>query len=127
MDQAIWKRLAGTFGDVATDLEKDWQRIWWIMSSICVTVLWVQRTRVVFHGEELTLERSAKELRSTILRQLRALTKRERSQPHTKIRGTKLQLCLELLTVPTGEALKDWHHLQPRRAFRLQVVSSLCQ
>ncbi|KAE8981596.1 hypothetical protein PR003_g12314 [Phytophthora rubi] len=51
------------------------KRIWYILTSVCVTTLWIQRNRVVFQQEEVTVEGSVQEFWTTGMRQLTALTK----------------------------------------------------
>ncbi|KAG6954437.1 hypothetical protein JG688_00012341, partial [Phytophthora aleatoria] len=79
--------------------------LWWLMSSKCVTVLWLQQNQVMHEGVELMQASCTQELRQTIFRQLRALR---------KIRGAKLKLCLELLEVSPREApQQEMGRMQP--------------
>ncbi|KAG6953718.1 hypothetical protein JG687_00012230 [Phytophthora cactorum] len=79
--------------------------LWWLMSSKCVTALWLQQNQVMHEGVELMQASCTQELRQTIFRQLRALR---------KIRGAKLKLCLELLEVSPREApQQEMGRMQP--------------
>uniref|UniRef100_M4BML1 RxLR effector candidate protein n=1 Tax=Hyaloperonospora arabidopsidis (strain Emoy2) TaxID=559515 RepID=M4BML1_HYAAE len=60
---------------------------------ICVTTLWIQRNRVVFQREDVTLEGSVEEVWKTGMRQLRAVAKREFRRIETEFQGARLLLC----------------------------------
>ncbi|POM79428.1 LOW QUALITY PROTEIN: hypothetical protein PHPALM_2908 [Phytophthora palmivora] len=80
------------FPDDSELILTEWKRIWRILTSVCITCLWMQRNRVVFQKEKITLERSMNEFWTTGMRQIRALAKRLSREPEHQIRGTRLQL-----------------------------------
>ncbi|KAF1774289.1 hypothetical protein GQ600_23020 [Phytophthora cactorum] len=82
LSRTVKTRLQNEFDEEAPVFEHGWKRIWWIMATACITVLWMQRNRVVHHGEEVTVD-------STTLG-LPALAKRERRHLHTKITRHKI-------------------------------------
>jgi len=89
------RRLKTDFPDEDEQVAKQWRRIWHIMSSVCVTSLWIQRNRVIFQHETITIEQSREEFWGTGSRQVQALAKRERRRPDTLLQGTWLLLCCE--------------------------------
>ena len=70
-----------------------WARLWRILSSVCITSLWIQRNQVTFQRGSVTIEGSVKDFWQTGLRQLR-VAKREYRRVDTKIQGARLLLCL---------------------------------
>jgi hypothetical protein len=70
------RRLMEDYPDTEDKLVQQWKRIWHIMRSVCVTVLWMQRNRVIFQHEDITLEQSIQEYWATGIRQVHALGKR---------------------------------------------------
>ena len=49
-----------------------WNRIWHILSSVCITSLWIQRNRVTFEQADVSIAGSVHEFWETGMRQLRA-------------------------------------------------------
>ncbi|EGZ14570.1 hypothetical protein PHYSODRAFT_505967, partial [Phytophthora sojae] len=104
LSSVMQARLQATFTDEVEAYVIEWNRVWWILSSICITVLWIQRNRVTHQQGQVTQQGSKQEFWKTGLQQLRALARRERWHPHTKIQGTRLLLCLGMLARPLQEA-----------------------
>ncbi|EGZ27402.1 hypothetical protein PHYSODRAFT_476982, partial [Phytophthora sojae] len=104
LSSAVRARLRSAFADEVAAYEVEWNRIWWILSSICITVLWKQRNRVAHQGEQVTQHGSQQEFLKIGLQQLRALALRERRRSQTKIQGTRLLLCLGILARQPLEA-----------------------
>jgi hypothetical protein len=90
-------RMRKAYPDDEKEYQDEWRRIWRILSSVCMTSLWIKRNTVVFQQEETTAEASAQEFWVTAMRQLRALAKRERSKPEKQIQGIRLSLCQQVL------------------------------
>lgn len=88
--------IARRFQDDSEAAEKEWKRIWHIMSTVCQTTLWTVRNDVVFRDDHASVSASTARFWDTGLRQLRALTKREHRGADTAIRGARLHACLEL-------------------------------
>ena len=80
-----------------------WTRIWHILSSVCITHLWMQRNRVTFQQEDVTLAGSVHKLWESGMKQLRVIAKRECRRTDTKIQGTYLMLCQRALSRQPGE------------------------
>lgn len=85
-------RLRCVFQDEVAEYEREWKRIWWILSTICVTVLWSQRNRVVHQGSHVTIESSVAAFQATGLRQLRALAKRTMNSADHDTRNASINL-----------------------------------
>jgi hypothetical protein len=79
--------------DEVKEIKQVWHRTWRILVSICITTLWMQRNRVIFHQEEVTAESSVQEFWATGRNQLKAIAMRERRSPDQQIPGTRLHLC----------------------------------
>ena len=86
----ITEQLRREHPDEADAYESIWKRIWFIVSSICITTLWVQRNRVTFQHEVVTINGSVAEFWETSMRQLRAIGKRESRRAAFQIQGTRL-------------------------------------
>ncbi|EGZ26842.1 hypothetical protein PHYSODRAFT_417886, partial [Phytophthora sojae] len=71
---------------------------------VCITVLRLQRNRVVHQGNQVTTESSAAAFQAAGLRQLRALAKREWRNPRAMEQGTRLLICLDLFQQTPKEA-----------------------
>jgi hypothetical protein len=97
MSAGMARRIKEYTPDNVKEMETEWKRMWRILASVCITSLWIQRNRVVFHQEEITADRSAQEFWATGLRQLRALSKRERRSSDRQIQGARLHLCQQEL------------------------------
>ena len=69
--------------DEVTAYTAVWTRIWHILSSVCITRLWMQRNRVTFQQEDVTIAGSVHEFWESGMRQLRAIAKRERRRIDT--------------------------------------------
>ncbi|KAE9322737.1 hypothetical protein PF008_g17526 [Phytophthora fragariae] len=57
--------------------------MWRILSSVCITMLCMQRNRAIFQQEVTTVEQNVQECWTTGLRQLQAVGKRELRIPDT--------------------------------------------
>jgi hypothetical protein len=96
---------------------------------MCITSLWIQRNRIVFHEEEASIEESASEYWARRKRQLTAITKRERRTPDKIEHGTRLLLCLPALKrlpqemPPSGASLAQppGHQKEPALLARLRI------
>ncbi|OWZ18032.1 RxLR effector protein [Phytophthora megakarya] len=97
-------RFQCIFMDDTDACEKEWKRIRWVLSTICVTTSWIQRNRVVHQRRELSLGGCVEEFRTNELWHLNALAKRERRNPRTIVQRMRLQTCLELLEQTPKEA-----------------------
>ena len=84
-----------------------WARLWLILSSVCITSLWIQRNRVTFQRGSVTIGGSVKEFWQTGLRQLRVVAKREYRRADTKI---KERVCYYVLDNDPGN--QESHHLR---------------
>ncbi|KAF1780608.1 hypothetical protein GQ600_868 [Phytophthora cactorum] len=42
--------IHSNYGDEESDFVQIWKRIWWLMCTVCITQLWVQRNQVDFNG-----------------------------------------------------------------------------
>ncbi|KAF1781187.1 hypothetical protein GQ600_19255 [Phytophthora cactorum] len=105
MHENLLRYVMGPSKPITTPPCRHLKALWWLMSSKCVTVLWLQQNQVMHEGVELMQASCTQELRQTIFRQLRALR---------KIRGAKLKLCLELLEVSPREApQQEMGRMQP--------------
>jgi hypothetical protein len=93
LSEVVRKRIREDTPDDEKEVTKVWTRMWRILASVCITTLWIQRNRVVFHQEEITAEASAQEFWATGTSQLRALSKRERRTQDKQIQGARLYLC----------------------------------
>ncbi|ETO83070.1 hypothetical protein F444_02847 [Phytophthora nicotianae P1976] len=56
LSRFIKAQLGRDHPDEETQYVKEWKRMWRIMCSICMTSLWIQRNRVVFQQEEITID-----------------------------------------------------------------------
>jgi hypothetical protein len=97
MSAGMARRIKEHTPDDEKEMVTEWTRMWRILASVCITSLWIQRNRVVFHQEEMTADRSVQEFWATRLRQLRALSKRERRSSDRQIQGARLHLCQQEL------------------------------
>eukprot|EP00644_Phytophthora_capsici_P003090 jgi/Phyca11/541570/estExt2_Genewise1Plus.C_PHYCAscaffold_70273 len=114
LSKVVKANLGRDHPDEEPQYEKEWKRMWRIMCSICVTSLWIQRNRVVFQQEDVTIDSSAMEFWSTSQQQLRAIAKRERRQPEKLESGTRLLLCLQQLEkIPTEKSPTEKSPVQP--------------
>jgi hypothetical protein len=93
MKTKLWKMNP----DELKEYTKKWQRLWRILSSICITTLWMQRNRVVFQQDSITEEGSKNEFWAMAGRQIRAIAKRKRQRPEKQVQGIRLLLCLQAL------------------------------
>eukprot|EP00644_Phytophthora_capsici_P016698 jgi/Phyca11/122109/e_gw1.47.147.1 len=77
------------------------ERLWRILATVCCTTLWVQRNRVTFEGEVVTKEQRCTEFQSTVIKQVKAIAKREKRVPETVDQGAWLDNCVKaLLQIP---------------------------
>ena len=93
LSKVVEDRLRRDHPDEDMEYAKVWRRLWRLLSSICVTTLWIQRNRVVFKREAVTLAESVDEFWQTGMRQLRAVAKREFRRTETRIQGARMLLC----------------------------------
>ncbi|EGZ19827.1 hypothetical protein PHYSODRAFT_496952, partial [Phytophthora sojae] len=108
------RRFSSAFLDQTDDYAREWKRIWWVMSTVCMTVLWTQRKQVVHNGGQVTIASSVAAFQQAGLRQLRALARRERGNPRTIVQGTRLLICLDLFQRAPREAPRpEASHVQP--------------
>jgi len=105
------RRLKADYPDTEDQVTKQWKRLWHVLSSVCITTLWIQRNRVMSQHEEITLAQSVQEFWTTGLRQFQALGKRERRHPETLLQGTWLLLCCAELEKPPREQTQ--HQTRP--------------
>ena len=70
-------QLARYHPDEVTAYTAVWTRIWHIVSSVCITSMWMQRNRVTYQQENVTIVDSVHEFWESDMRQLRAVAKRE--------------------------------------------------
>lgn len=75
-----------------------WNRIWFLMSSICLSHLWSERNDAVFRGVQSTASHSAARFWELGLH-LTALAKREHRGPDTAVVGALLHTCLDLFAL----------------------------
>ena len=80
-----------------------WQRVWLIPSSICAIRLWMQRNKVTFQHETVSLAGSVADFWANGMRQLRAIGKREFRQADTQRSGARLLLCQRHISKPPRE------------------------
>ena len=103
LSAVVKNRLLKDRPDEDQEYARLWVRIWRILSSVCNTRIWIQRNRVTFHHETVTLDGSVNEFWASGMRQLRAVAKREYRMTDTQIRGARLLLCQQLLARQPGE------------------------
>ena len=116
MSRTLLQRLQRAFGDTVEEYIAQWKRIWWILCSVCISTLWIQRNRAVHEQQRLSLQGSVLEFSSNGLRQLRALSARERRTLHSRVQGIRLWQCIELLDDTTAPSRASHHvvsHVQP--------------
>ena len=116
MSRTLLQRLQRAFGDTVEEYIAQWKRIWWILCSVCISTLWIQRNRAVHEQQRLSLQGSVLEFSSNGLRQLRALSARERRTLHSRVQGIRLWQCIELLADTTAPSRASHHvvsHVQP--------------
>ncbi|ETN10387.1 hypothetical protein PPTG_10525 [Phytophthora nicotianae INRA-310] len=114
LSRVIKAQLGRDHPDEETQYAKEWKRMWRILCSICMTSLWIQRNRVVFQQEEITVDRSVLEFWTTSQQQLRGIAKRERRKPETMEIGTRLLLCQrQMEKIPTEKSPKETSPVQP--------------
>eukprot|EP00644_Phytophthora_capsici_P015620 jgi/Phyca11/121336/e_gw1.44.324.1 len=118
--------------DEAAEMEDMWNRVWRILSSICIMSLWTQRNRVIFESEVISSEQAVQEFWRSSTRQLRAIAERERRSPKTRINGTRLQLGLELLQAqpretPSKVDTRSLRQDKPVLVTRLQTYQMSCK
>jgi hypothetical protein len=129
LSTVIKQQLQQRYPDEEEDYWKTWKRTWRILSSICVTSLWIQRNRAVFNEESVSIEESTNEYWTTGIRQLTAIAKRERRSPDKNEQGTRLLQCLTALErlphemPPTGASLAQppGHPNEPALLARLRI------
>ncbi|TDH68627.1 uncharacterized protein CCR75_003565 [Bremia lactucae] len=97
LSRTLFQRLQQAFGNTVAEYIVQWKRIWWILCSVCISTLWIQRNRVVHERQQLSLLGSVQEFFSNGLRQLRALSARERRTLPSRVQGIRLWQCIELL------------------------------
>jgi len=97
LSRVIKQQIRHDHSDEKDEYEKEWKRIWRIRSSVCQTSLWIQRNKVIFHEETITVEGSMNSYWTTVIRQMKAIGKRERRSLHKIQQGTRLLLCLSAL------------------------------
>ena len=76
-----------------------WNGIRFLMSSICLTRLWIERNDAVFKGERTSVPQSISRYWEVGIRQLTALAKREHRGVDTVIQGALLHAGLDLFTI----------------------------
>ena len=104
------------FGDTVEAYIVQWKRIWWILCSVCISTLWIQRNRVVHEHLQLSLQGSVRKVCANGLRQLRALSARERRKLHSRVQGIRLWQCIEILdasTAPSRASHPVVSHVRP--------------
>ena len=95
-------RLTKPFQDDADAAVVVWNRSWFLMSSICLTHLWIERTDVVFffiQGERTSVPQIISLDWEVGIRQLTALAKREHRGVDTVVQGALLHAGLGLFTI----------------------------
>ena len=97
LSKVVQERLTRHHPDEVDAYAAVWKRIWRILSSICITSLWIQRNRVTFQRAQVTIANSVNEFWTTSMRQLRAVAKRDSRRPDTKLDGTRLMLCQRVI------------------------------
>ena len=97
ISRVIMNQLIRDHPDEVDAFAAVWVRLWHMLSSICLTSLWIQRNRVTFQQGEVTVGGSVAEFWDTSMRQLRAVAKREYRRADTQIQGTRLLLCQRAL------------------------------
>ena len=116
LSRPMMQRLRVAFGDTMEAYIVQWKRIWWILCSVCISTLWIQRNQVVHEQLQLSLQGSVREVCANGLRQLRALSARERRKLHSRVQGIRLWQCIEILdasTVPSRASHPVVSHVQP--------------
>ena len=76
-----------------------WDRLWFIMSSICLTHLSCERNDAVFRGKQTAALQSAERFWEVGIRHLNAVAKREHRGPDTAVAGAVMHTCIDLFTL----------------------------
>ena len=116
LSRTLSRRLQRAFGDTVAEYIVQRKRIGWVLCSVCISTRWTQRNRVVHEQQQLSLLGSVREFCSNGLRQLRALSARERRTLHSRVQGIRLWQCIELLDDTTAPSRASHHavsHVQP--------------
>ena len=92
------QRLLKRFTEDAAAGVRVWKRIWFLMSTMCLTHLWQERNDAVFRGVLTTTSQSVTHFWESGLRQLLALAKREHRGISTVVQGALLHAAIELFT-----------------------------
>ena len=95
-------RLTKQFQDDADAAVVFWNRIWFLMSSTCLTQLRIERNDAVFKGERTSVPQSISRYWEVGIRQLTALAKREHRGVDTVIQGALLHAGIDLFTIEPG-------------------------
>ena len=82
-----------------------WDRLWFIMSSICLTHLWRERNDAVFRGKQTAALRSAEHFWEVGIWHLNAVAKREHRGPDTAVAGAIMHTCIDLFTLEPRDGL----------------------
>ena len=83
-----------------------WDRLKFIMSSICLTHLWSERNDAFFRGLQTKVLHRATLFWDVGIRHLTALEKREHRSPGTVVAGVILHTCIDLFTLePRDESV----------------------
>ena len=109
-------RLTKRFLNDADAAVAVWHMIWFLMSSICLTHLWVERNTAVFKGERTSVSRSISRYWEVGIRQLTALSKREHRGVDTVVQKALLHAGLDLFTIEPrvfSETTEDRHERLP--------------
>ncbi|TDH68626.1 uncharacterized protein CCR75_003562 [Bremia lactucae] len=53
LSRTLFQRLQQAFGNTVAEYIVQWKRIWWILCSVCISTLWIQRNRVVHERQQL--------------------------------------------------------------------------
>ena len=95
-------RLTKRFQDEADAAVVVWSRIWYLVSSICLTHLWIERNDAVFKGERTSVPQSISRYWEVGIRQLTVLAKREQRGVDTVVQGALLHAGIDLFNIEPG-------------------------
>ena len=116
LSRTMIQRLQIASGDTVEAYIVQWKRIWWILCSVCISILSIQHYSVVHDQLQLSLQGSVRKVCANGLRQLRALSARERRKLHSRVQGIRLRQCIEILdasTAPSRASHPVVNHVQP--------------
>ncbi|KAJ8508268.1 hypothetical protein ON010_g18885 [Phytophthora cinnamomi] len=95
ISQRVQDDLQQVFGRWNEELAGYYRKIGWVACSVIPTQLWIHRIRAVHENAIMNAYVQAAAIWSSVLRQLRAISRRDKSRRNIGLSGLYLQICTE--------------------------------